>query len=48
MGKLTTKEAWRNLRETVDAGFKTDEEFEHYLDTVQDLMEAAGPNDILD
>jgi hypothetical protein len=35
IGKLTTAEAWRNLDETKDVGFETDEELVHYFEVAE-------------
>ena len=40
LGKLTTKEAWRNLGEMKDSPFSTDEEVDHYWKLANELAES--------
>jgi hypothetical protein len=38
LGKLTTKEAWRNLKETMNPDM-TQEELDHYWETAMKLVD---------
>ncbi len=39
LGKLTIDEAWRNLNEAKEAGFTTEEDYDHYFEVAEMLSE---------
>ncbi len=39
LGKLTIKEAWRNLSEARLSGFDSEEDISHYWDVAEKLMD---------